>query len=61
LAFGSYGWSAGAVKAAKQELKDAGVKMMDTDLEITYVPDEDDLLTCTHLGQEIARQVKRGS
>lgn len=60
MAFGSYGWSAGAVKAAKLELKEAGIRLIETDLELIYVPDENDLRKCFQLGQEIAQQVRTG-
>ena len=57
-AFGSYGWSAGAVKAAYQELKEAGIEVIESGLEIPYVPDEEELKKCIAFGEKIARDIK---
>jgi len=57
-AFGSYGWSAGAVKAAYQEMKEAGIEVIESGLEIPYVPDEEELKKCIAFGEKIARDIK---
>lgn len=57
-AFGSYGWSAGAVKAAYQELKEAGMEVIESGLEIPYVPDEEELRRCVAFGEKIAQDIK---
>ncbi|TFG13926.1 MAG: FprA family A-type flavoprotein [Promethearchaeota archaeon] len=43
FAFGSYGWSKGAVKAIKEELKATGVDLMEDSIEIQFVPRPEDL------------------
>ena len=56
-AYGSYGWSGGAVKqlvAAFEELK----LEVAGSLEVKYVPTEEDLAACEELGREVARRVK---
>lgn len=58
-AFGSYGWAGGAVKAIRQELEQAGVDVIDSDISIKFVPDKDELKKCSDLGKAIAQKVKR--
>ena len=43
LAFGSYGWSGGAVDEIIKELEAAGIEVMDEKIEIKYVPKPEDL------------------
>lgn len=43
LAFGSYGWSGGAVKAIIEEMKAAGMDVMDEKIEIQFVPKPEQL------------------
>lgn len=43
LAFGSYGWSGGAVKAIIEEMKGAGMDVMDEKIEIKFVPKPEQL------------------
>jgi len=43
LAFGSYGWSAGAVDEIINELERAGIEVMDERIEIKFVPKKEDL------------------
>ena len=43
MAFGSYGWSRGAVKAIIEELKATKIDVMDESIEIQYVPRPEDL------------------
>ena len=43
FAFGSYGWSKGAVKAIKEELEKTGIDLMDESIEIKFVPRPEDL------------------
>ncbi len=56
-AYGSYGWSGGAVKQADAELRALNLDMLDP-LEIKYVPSDADLDQCVEYGREIARRVK---
>ena len=43
FAFGSYGWSGGAVKEIIKELEGAGIKVLDESIEIQFVPKKEDL------------------
>ncbi len=43
LAFGSYGWSKGAVKAIIEELKATKIEVMEESIEIKFVPRPEDL------------------
>jgi flavorubredoxin len=43
LAFGSYGWSKGAVRAIISEMEATGIDMLDDSIEIQFVPRYSDL------------------
>ena len=43
LAFGSYGWSKGAVRAIISEMEATGINMLDDSIEIQFVPRKSDL------------------
>jgi flavorubredoxin len=43
LAFGSYGWSRGAVRAIISEMEATGIAMLDDSIEIQFVPKPSDL------------------
>lgn len=57
-AFGSYGWSGGAVKKINEELKAAGMELMGPELSFRYRPDEEELKRCHEFGKEMACKVK---
>jgi flavorubredoxin len=57
-AFGSYGWSGGAVRDIKKALEDAGFNTHENSLEIQYVPEPKELDECIEFGRNIARQIK---
>ncbi len=58
-AFGSYGWGGGAVKTIEQELKSAGVELLEPGIQIRYRPDESELEMCRELGRQLAEIAKR--
>lgn len=58
VAFGSYGWGGGAVKAMEKELEIAGFKLIEPGLQIRYRPDEEGITACRQLGERIAGFVK---
>ncbi len=58
MAFGSYGWGGGAVKAIEQELKNAGVEVLDPGLQVKYRPYEKELERCRKLGEQLATAAK---
>jgi flavorubredoxin len=59
VAFGSYGWGGGAVKAIEQELKTAGIEVLEPGLQVRYRPYEKELERCRKLGERLAA-VARG-
>lgn len=56
--FGSYGWSRGAVKSMTEIAKRAGFEIINSGLEVKYVPTKDDLKMCFDFGKEIAKKIK---
>lgn len=54
VAFGSYGWGGGAVKAVEKELEMAGFELIEPGLQIRYRPDEEGIAACLQLGERIA-------
>lgn len=57
-AFGSYGWGGGAVKAIEQELKSAGIEVLEPGLQIRHRPYERELERCRKLGVQLAAAAK---
>jgi len=55
--FGSYGWGGGAVKAMNEELRQAGVEVLEADLDFKFVPEKEDLAKAVEFGKMIARKV----
>jgi flavorubredoxin len=58
VAFGSYGWGKGAVKAVEAELIAAGFEIIEPGLEVRYRPDDEGLASCRSLGERVANNVK---
>lgn len=58
VAFGSYGWGGGAVKAVEKELEMAGFELIEPGLQIRYRPDEEGIAACRQLGERIAGVVQ---
>jgi anaerobic nitric oxide reductase flavorubredoxin len=56
--FGSYGWGKGAVKGMSEEAQKAGFQLHQANLEVRFVPDEQDLKRCFDLGKQIATEIK---
>jgi len=59
MAFGSYGWGGGAVKIIEQELKSAGIEVLDPGLQVKYRPYEKELLGCKKLGEQLTATAKK--
>ncbi len=59
MAFGSYGWGGGAVKAIEQELKNAGIEVLEPGLQVRYRPYDRELERCRKLGEQLAEVAKR--
>ncbi|MBI5144181.1 MAG: flavodoxin domain-containing protein, partial [Candidatus Omnitrophica bacterium] len=49
-AFGSYGWSGGAVKEIEDILKVTGIQLAQLGLSVKYVPDENEMKRCYEFG-----------
>jgi flavorubredoxin len=57
--FGSYGWGKGAVtKALTADLQAAGMEVME-ELQVQFVPPQDDLQLCEELGRRLAERIKK--
>jgi flavorubredoxin len=54
-AFGSYGWSGEAVKLINQDLEAMKFRIVDSGLNIQYVPDKKGLEACHALGKKVAQ------
>lgn len=57
LAFGSYGWGGGAIKAIEGDLQTAGVELIEPGVGYVFVPDDKDLAQCLELGKRIGRVI----
>jgi flavorubredoxin len=57
-AFGSYGWSGEAVKLINAELEAMKFDLIETGINVQYVPDGDSLDACFEYGRKIGRAVK---
>jgi flavorubredoxin len=57
-AFGSYGWSGGAVKEANEEFKRMGLEIYEPGLQLLYKPSLEDEEACYEFGREFARRVR---
>jgi anaerobic nitric oxide reductase flavorubredoxin len=55
--FGSYGWSAGGVKALKESLTNSGLEFPFDDMEIRFNPMEEGRKKCEDYGRGIARSI----
>ena len=57
-AFGSMGWSGGAVKEAYGEFEKMGLEVVEPGIECIHRPDTDDAEKCYQYGLEFAKRVK---
>ncbi|MDD5617628.1 MAG: flavodoxin domain-containing protein [Candidatus Omnitrophica bacterium] len=57
-AFGSYGWSGGAVKNIEEILKETGIEISQDPISVKYVPDANELSSCFEFGKNFAKKVK---
>lgn len=58
MAFGSHGGHGGVIKQINQELKTAGIEVINDGYEVYYKPDDAEQKKCYEMGREIARKVK---
>ncbi|HAR97168.1 MAG TPA: MBL fold metallo-hydrolase [Deltaproteobacteria bacterium] len=57
-AFGSFGWSGGAVKEIQEEFKRIGLETLENGLQVQFRPSEEDEEKCYEFGRAFARQVR---
>jgi flavorubredoxin len=56
--FGSYGWGGGAVNNMIEMAKKAGFEVYEPNIQVRFVPDQEDLKKCFEFGQQIAAKIK---
>jgi flavorubredoxin len=56
--FGSYGWGGGAVKSMTEKALKAGFNVLETNVEVKFVPTKEDLKKCFDFGRQIAAKIK---
>lgn len=59
--FGSYGWGGGATKAVHELMKSSGFEMPFEDMQVRYIPHEEERRKCREHGQMIGRKIKETS
>lgn len=57
-AFGSYGWSGGAVNSIEKILKETGIEVAGPGLGVKYVPDENELKRFYEFGKDFAGRMR---
>jgi anaerobic nitric oxide reductase flavorubredoxin len=57
-AFGSYGWAGGAKRFVEEQMKLAGVELVENDLDFSYKPTEEEWLRCREFGAMIGEKIK---
>ena len=56
--FGSYGWGGGATRGMIKMAKEAGFDVMESSIELKWVPTAEELKKCFEFGQETAQKIK---
>ncbi len=57
-AFGSYGWSGGAVANIEKVLKETGIDLAGPSISAKYVPDKNEMDSCYRFGIDFAKKIK---
>lgn len=57
-AFGSYGWAAKAVQQMEEDLREAGIEVVEADLSFKFAPHEGEIEKAFEFGKAFARRVK---
>jgi len=57
-AFGSYGWAGGAKRFVEEQMRLAGVELVENDLDFSYKPTEEEWRKCYEFGAMIAGKIK---
>lgn len=57
-AFGSYGWAGGAKRFVEEQMRLAGVELVESDLEFSYKPSDEEWMSCREFGAMIGEKIK---
>ena len=57
-AFGSYGWAGGAKRFVEEQMKLAGIELIENDIDFAYKPTEDEWQKAYDFGVMVAKKVK---
>ena len=55
--FGSFGWGGGAKRAAEEEMKAAGIDLVESELDFKFRPTEEELEKVVQFGAELAKKI----
>ena len=55
--FGSFGWGGGAKRAAEEEMKAAGIDLVESELDFKFRPTEEELEKVVKFGVELAKRI----
>ena len=55
--FGSFGWGGGAKRAAEEEMKAAGIDLVESELDFKFRPTEEELEKVVQFGVELAKKI----
>ena len=55
--FGSFGWGGGAKRAAEEEMKAAGIDLVESELDFRFRPTEEELEKVVQFGVELAKKI----
>lgn len=56
--FGSYGWAGGAKKLVEEQMQLAGIEIMESDIDVTFRPTDDEWKTAYEFGVNVAKKIK---
>jgi flavorubredoxin len=56
--FGSYGWAGGAKRFVEEQMKLAGIELIESDLDFVFKPNEDEWKKSYDFGVMIAKKLK---
>jgi flavorubredoxin len=56
--FGSYGWAGGSKKFVEEQMQLAGIEVMESDIDVTYKPTDDEWHRAYEFGVNVAKKVK---
>lgn len=56
--FGSYGWAGGATKLVEEQMRLAGIEIMESALDVSFRPTDDEWQMAYEFGVKVAKKVK---